>query len=129
MPMTAKPISNSLAPRAGSITSKPSGRREWLILTGLIALSFTPVAAGTVRLVQLAGGAEITADNARFFAAPMPVVLHIVSVTIYAVLGALQFSPGLRRRNLAWHRAAGKIDPNPEWADRGTLGAVDEPFL
>ena len=107
--MTAKPISNSLAPRAGSITSRPSGRREWLVSAGLIALSFAPVAAGTFRLVQLAGGAEITPDNARFFAAPLPVVLHILSVTVYCVLGAFQFAPGLRRRKPNWHRAAGRI--------------------
>ncbi|MCH6584888.1 MAG: hypothetical protein IH810_03500 [Proteobacteria bacterium] len=45
----------------------PSGRREWLVPTLLIMLSAVPVAAGTVRLVQLAGGAEITPDNADSF--------------------------------------------------------------
>ena len=77
--------------------------------TLLIILSAIPVAAGTVRLVQLAGGAEITPDNARFFAAPVPVVLHIISVTLYCVLGAFQFAPGFRRRKPNWHRAAGRI--------------------
>jgi hypothetical protein len=51
-----------------------------LIPAGLIALSIVPVVAGAFRLVQLGGGAEITPENARFFAAPLPVVLHIVSV-------------------------------------------------
>jgi uncharacterized membrane protein len=86
-------------------TAKP----EWLIPAGLIALSVVPVLAGTVRLVQLGSGGEITPDNVRFFAAPLPVVLHIISVTIYCILGALQFAPGFRRRNPVWHRSAGWI--------------------
>ena len=82
---------------------------EWLIPAGLIALSVVPVVAGAVRLVQLGSGAEITPDNVRFFAAPLPVVLHIISVTLYCVLGAFQFVPDFRRRNPNWHRAAGRI--------------------
>ena len=85
-----------------------STKADWLIPAGLIALSFIPVAAGTFRVVQLGSGAEITPANARFFAAPLPVVLHIVSVVIYCVLGAFQFSPSFRRRNPNWHRAAGR---------------------
>ena len=76
---------------------------------GLIALSLIPVAAGAVRLTDLAGGAEITPDNAHFFASPLPVVTHIFSVTIYCILGAFQFHPGLRRRRPRWHRTAGRI--------------------
>jgi len=86
-----------------------SAKSEWLTPAGLIALSVVPVVAGTFRLVQLGVGAEITPDNARFFAAPLPVVLHIISVTIYCVLGAFQFAPGFRRRKPNWHRAAGRI--------------------
>ena len=86
-----------------------SAKSEWLTPAGLIALSVVPVVAGTFRLVQLGVGAEITPDNARFFTAPLPVVLHIVSVTIYCVLGAFQFAPGFRRRKPNWHRAAGRI--------------------
>ncbi len=86
-----------------------SNKADWLIPTGLILLSAVPVIAGTARLVQLGGGAAITPENARFFAAPLPVVLHIVSVTIYSLLGAFQFSPGFRRRSPGWHRAAGKV--------------------
>lgn len=86
-----------------------STRSSWLIPIGLIALSLVPAIAGTVRLTQLAGGAEITAENARFFAAPIPVVLHIIAVVVYSMLGAFQFSPAFRRRRNGWHRAAGKI--------------------
>ena len=80
----------------------------WLVVA-LILLSAIPIAAGAFRLRELAGGAEITPANARFFASPLPVVLHIVSVTLYAILGAFQFVPGLRRRRHAWHRMAGRI--------------------
>jgi uncharacterized membrane protein len=86
-----------------------STRADWLIPAGLILLGLVPVLAGAARLTELAGGAAVTPDNARFFASPIPVVVHIISVTLYSFLGALQFSPGLRRRRLGWHRAAGRI--------------------
>ena len=86
-----------------------SNRADWLIPSGLIALAFIPVVAGAVRLTVLAGGGPPTPDNARFFAAPIPVVLHIVSVTLYSLLGAFQFAPGFRRRRPGWHRAAGSV--------------------
>ena len=81
---------------------------DWLILTGLIVLSIVPSIAGTMRLAQLSGGAPITPENARFFAAPLPVVAHILAVIPYSIVGAFQFAPGFRRRHRAWHRAAGK---------------------
>jgi uncharacterized membrane protein len=86
-----------------------STKGDWLIPASLIALSMVPAIAGTVRLAQLAGGAEITPENARFFAAPLPVLLHIPAAIVYSILGAFQFSPGVRRRNRGWHRAAGRI--------------------
>jgi uncharacterized membrane protein len=39
----------------------------------------------------------------------VPVVVHIVSAIAYAILGAFQFSAGLRRRRPGWHRAAGRV--------------------
>ena len=77
------------------------------LVLGLFVLSAIPLAAGAVRLTQLAGGAEITPANARFFASPLPVVLHIVSAAVYAIVGAFQFPTGIRRRYPGWHRAAG----------------------
>ena len=86
-----------------------SSKSDWLIPVGLIALAFIPVAAGTARLVMLAGGAAVTPENARFIAAPIPVVLHIISVTSYCVVGAFQFAPGFRRNHPRWHRIAGRV--------------------
>jgi uncharacterized membrane protein len=72
-------------------------------------LSFIPVASGAFRLTQLTGGAQITPANARFFASPLPVVIHIVGASLFAILGAFQFATGLRRRWPGWHRVAGRI--------------------
>jgi uncharacterized membrane protein len=72
-------------------------------------LSAIPLINGAFRLTQLAGGAEVTPANARFFASPVPVVLHIVSATVYAVLGAFQFAPRFRQRYPGWHRVAGRL--------------------
>ena len=77
--------------------------------TGLIALALIPVMAGVVRLTLLANGEPLTAENLRFVSAPIPVAVHIVSVTLYSLLGAFQFAPGFRRRRPAWHRVAGRI--------------------
>ena len=87
----------------------PSRRSDWIVPGALILLSLVPAIAGTARLAQLAGGAEVTTANARFFAQPIPVVLHILAVIPYTMVGAFQFSPGFRRRKRPWHRAAGRV--------------------
>jgi len=86
-----------------------STRSDWLIPASLILLSLVPAIAGSVRLAQLAGDAAITPENARFFAAPLPVVLHIPAAILYSIVGAFQFSKGIRRRHRGWHRAAGRV--------------------
>jgi hypothetical protein len=67
---------------------RDTAEREWLGPAALIMLSAVPVAAGALRITQLSGGAEITPENARFFAAPVPVLVHILTVSVYSVLGA-----------------------------------------
>jgi uncharacterized membrane protein len=84
-------------------------RPDWLIPAGLIVLSLVPVLAGAARLTELSTGEEITPDNARFFGMPVPVIVHIISATIYCLLGAFQFHPGLRRTRPRWHRVSGRI--------------------
>jgi hypothetical protein len=86
-----------------------SRRSDWWIPALLILLSLVPAIAGTMRVAQLAGGAEVTTENARFFASPLPVLIHIPVVVVYSILGAFQFSASFRRRHRGWHRTAGKI--------------------
>lgn len=86
-----------------------STRADWLVPLALIVLNAIPFIAGSIRLAGLAGGAEVTAENARFFVAPLPVVIHILGATPFCILGAFQFAPGFRRRRPGWHRIAGRL--------------------
>lgn len=83
-------------------------RSDWLIPAGLIALAAIPVIAGSVRLYLLANGAPPNVDMARFVVSPTPVVLHIIATAVYCIVGAFQFSPGIRRNHRQWHRMAGR---------------------
>jgi uncharacterized membrane protein len=78
-------------------------------MAGLLLLSVVPLTAGAVRLAEMAGSAASTPSNARFFASPLPVVLHILGAVVYAILGAFQFAPGFRRRRPNWHRRVGRL--------------------
>jgi len=86
-----------------------SGKGEWRVPAAFIVLCAIPFAAGAYRLVTLATGADITPENARFFGAPLPVVLHIICAVLFIVLGALQFVASFRRRHPTWHRRAGRV--------------------
>ncbi len=103
MPRMTNTTARALGP---SITSWRAS--DWRVPIGLIALSAVPAIAGILRLSQLAGG-EATAESARFFADPLPGVVHIVSAGVFCVVGAFQFSPGLRRRYRGAHSAAGRV--------------------
>ncbi|GAA4049602.1 DUF2306 domain-containing protein [Nonomuraea soli] len=83
--------------------------RSRTIPAALLALSAVPIVAGGIRMTELSVGAAITPDNARFFASPLPVSLHIAGATVYTVVGAFQFAPALRRSRAGWHRAAGRV--------------------
>jgi len=93
--------------RASAVTS--STRPGWPVPTGLLLLSAVPIIAGASRVAELAGGAEVTQDNARFFDMPVPVLVHIFGASIYCLLGAFQFAARFRRRHPRWHRVAGRI--------------------
>ena len=91
------------------MTAIPAARRGWLLPAGLVLLSLVPVIAGASRLTSLANGGPVTPGNERFFDSPVPVVVHVVGVTVYALLGALQFAPRLRARHPRYHRYAGRL--------------------
>ena len=75
----------------------------------LIGLVVVPAIAGSLRLIEVAGGDQLLPANPRITASPVPVVVHIVCAVLYAILGAFQFSHGLRRRWPGWHRVAGRV--------------------
>ncbi len=84
-------------------------RTAWWTPAGLLLLSAIPLIFGAVRLNELASGAEITTANARFFAAPAPVVIHIIAAALYALLGAFQFVSHFWKRGNGWHRRVGRL--------------------
>jgi cytochrome bd-type quinol oxidase subunit 2 len=87
---------------------EPRPRREWPIAAGLLLLALVPSIAGAFRIGEIASGAPETAANARFIQMPLPVLLHIVGALVYAMVGAFQFLPRLRRNRNGWHRFAGR---------------------
>jgi uncharacterized membrane protein len=92
-------------------TARPTRRKTgafWLV-AGLLLLSAIPLLFGALRLHELASGAAITPQNAHFFASPSPVVIHILSSAVYALLGAFQFVSRLWRRGTGWHRWMGRL--------------------
>jgi uncharacterized membrane protein len=81
---------------------------RWLPFA-LVALVVVPAIAGSLRLVELAGGPLLIPANPRMTVSPVPVVVHIVSAVSYAILGAFLFSAALRRRHPGLHRMAGRV--------------------
>ena len=93
---------------AAARTARSTGAVGWVPFT-LVALVLVPAIAGSLRLVELAGGPQLIPANPRLTASPVPVLVHIISALTYALLGAFQFSASLRRRRPGWHRAAGRV--------------------
>ncbi|WP_104137835.1 DUF2306 domain-containing protein [Arthrobacter sp. ZGTC131] len=102
---------------AGAVPAPARSRREGqrpkpragLLITGLIALGLVPILANTLRRIALSlGTADGSTDNGSL-PLPVPVAVHIITATIFVVLGAFQFSPSFRRRKPAWHRRAGRV--------------------
>jgi uncharacterized membrane protein len=88
---------------------RPDRTPEWPVPAALVVLSAIPLAAGTLRIVQLAGGPALMPADDRFGTFPVALVLHIIGAGVYAVLGAFQFLPRFRRRHLTWHRRSGRV--------------------
>lgn len=75
----------------------------------LVALSTVPTLGGIARLASVSGRGAVGADDARFLAAPAPVVIHVISATLFCLLGAFQFSAPFRQHWPVVHRSAGRL--------------------
>lgn len=89
--------------------ARPGARSRWLPLGGLAVLTLIPLVSGGLRLVELAGGPRLMPADPRFAASALPLAAHIVGSLVFAVLGAIQFVPRLRRGRRPWHRRAGRV--------------------
>jgi uncharacterized membrane protein YozB (DUF420 family) len=96
-------------PTAQSRTRSRTGSRDWPLPVALVALSAVPLTAGTLRLVELAGGPAVMPADDRFVGLPVALVAHIVGAAVFALAGAFQFVPRIRRRHRTWHRRAGRV--------------------
>lgn len=74
-----------------------------------MALAFIPVAAGSLRLTELAGGPATLPDVDRFAGLSLVLVAHIVGASVYCILGAFQFPARFRGKHRGWHRVAGRV--------------------
>ena len=95
-------------PGATSRAGRGSRSIRWVPIA-LIGLVLVPITAGILRLVEVFGGPHNLPANPRILSSPVPVVVHIVSASLYAVLGAFQFSAWSRRRHPGWHRVTGRL--------------------
>lgn len=94
--------------RAAARPTRSTRSTGWVPFA-LVALVLFPAFAGSLRLLELAGGPHLLPNNPGIAGSPAPAVVHILSVVPYAVLGAFQFSSRLRRRRPRWHRATGRV--------------------
>jgi uncharacterized membrane protein len=83
--------------------------RAGLLITGLIALGLVPILANTLRRIALTLGTAAGSTDNGSHSLSLPVAVHIITATIFVVLGAVQFSPSFRRRKPSWHQMAGRV--------------------
>ena len=81
----------------------------WPGPTALIALLFIPMAAGTLRVLEVAGGPHLLPENPRITDSPAPLVVHVAAAGVFALFGVFQFPARVRRRHRNWHRRAGRV--------------------
>jgi hypothetical protein len=95
---------SATSPVAQQTRDRQRPKSGGLAITGLLLLATLPVIGGVLRLGEVSSGTDVDLPWTSLVA----IVAHIVAMTTFAVLGALQFSPALRARR-RWHRTAGRI--------------------
>lgn len=91
-------------------------RTGWLAITGFLLLSALPVLGGALSLGELTAGKASTAPL-------IPLIGHVVAMSVFCLVGAFQFSPALRIRR-TWHRTAGRV-----LIPAGFIGALSSLWL
>lgn len=84
-------------------------KSEWAILSLILVYSFIPAFGGLIRVLELAGRPQIAPVNPRALLAPIPIILHILSSSLFCIVGAVQFLPSIRRRHPKAHRIIGRV--------------------
>jgi uncharacterized membrane protein len=107
--LVAGPVPGTRAARQHQSGAGAGAGSSWGVPAALVILSLVPVVAGSLRVLEVAGGPQILPANSRIDAVPAPVVVHIIAAALYAMLGAFQFSARLRRRRPNWHRRSGRM--------------------
>jgi uncharacterized membrane protein len=82
--------------------------RAWPVPAALLLFALLLFVTSSMRIFEIAGGPEETADNARFLVNPLQIYLHAGGGMLYLFLGAFQFSQPLRARFPKWHRLSGR---------------------
>ncbi|MDQ0726516.1 DUF2306 domain-containing protein [Microbacterium sp. W4I20] len=98
------PQMKATRPTPGQERQRRRPKSGWPAITGLLLLSALPVLGGVLRLTEVSAGAE----GASPLTSTVALIAHIVSMTVFCLIGAFQFSPALRTRH-RWHRAAGRV--------------------
>lgn len=88
--------------------NRPLTKADFKIPALLVVLSIVPLLGGIARIFSMSPNAAVTVENARFIHSPVPIILHIVSASLYSILGAFQFSKEFRLRWPRLHRHAGR---------------------
>jgi uncharacterized membrane protein len=83
--------------------------RAWPVPAALILYALLLFVTSSMRLIEIAGGPEPTADNIRFLIMPIQIYLHAGGGILYLFLGAFQFSQPIRARWPKWHRWSGRV--------------------
>jgi hypothetical protein len=64
----------------------------WRVPLALVALALIPVIAGSMRLTDLSTGSTHMPRDAHHPEMPLALVVHIVSATVYSLLGKIRLS-------------------------------------
>jgi uncharacterized membrane protein len=82
--------------------------RAWLLPAVLVLFGLLPALARGLAGIAAAANPNTSPPEARFHLSA-PLIVHLLSGTAFAVIGAFQFSATLRRRHRTWHRRAGRV--------------------